>query len=82
MKVRIQMLSFVIIGQNLPHARKGKKIDKERDTVSSDGGANDLLINVPSNDCMTLLVLLDLHKKSLKIPKLVIKSCKSYNVSK
>ena len=61
---------------------KRKKNDKERDTVSSDGGANDLLINVPSNDCMTLLVLLDLYKKSLKIPKLVIKSCKSYNVSK
>jgi hypothetical protein len=35
---------------------KRKKINKERGTVSSHGDADDLLINVPSYDCMTLLL--------------------------
>jgi hypothetical protein len=35
---------------------KRKKMDKARGTVSSNGDAVDLLISVPSYDCMTLLV--------------------------
>ena len=41
---------------NSASCEKRKTIDKERDTVSSDGGADDLLINVPSYDCMILLL--------------------------
>jgi hypothetical protein len=36
--------------------REKKKMDKEKGTVSSHGDAEDLLINVSSYDCMTLLV--------------------------
>jgi hypothetical protein len=35
---------------------KRKKIDKKKGTVSSHGDAEDLLINLSSYDCMTLLV--------------------------
>ena len=54
--IRLAQFGLLIDGTSPLCMKEKKKMDKEKGTVSSHGDAEDLLINVSSYDCMTLLV--------------------------